>query len=75
MKVEIEFPGSFEHNKPLAIQCGRLYVGKALHSVRLLFTPLGEIVMLVPESATKDGSVQVMKDPPEGLIGFGSEGA
>lgn len=70
MKVEVEFDSSFEDNKPIAIQLGRLYLGQ--HVIRLAFTADGKAKMLVPKAAIDDGSIMVSDDYKNTeLVGFG----
>lgn len=70
MKVGVEFEASFEDQKILPIQLGRLYLGQ--HVVRLAFTPEGKTVMLLPKSAIDDGHVIVSDDYKDvQLTGFG----
>ena len=70
MKIEIEFDSSFDDNRPLAIQLGRLYLGT--HIVRLAFCPDGKVKMLLPKAAIDEGLVIVTNAYKDAeLTGFG----
>lgn len=71
MKVEVEFPCDFSGNEVSPIQLGRLYLGS--RAVRIAFDKDGNMKLLIPQSAIRDGLVILWEDQPPGeqLFGLG----
>ena len=71
MKVEVDFPSSFELNCALPIPIGRIYLGP--YTGRLVFYPDGKVRLYVPRAAIDEGYVVVgaYMDPVE-PVGFGA---
>ena len=61
-KVEIEFTTDFSGNAPLAIPLGRLRLGN--HIARLVFSPTGQLVLVVSRTAVEDGAV-ILTEPQD----------
>lgn len=68
MKIPIEFPVSFETNKPGFIHIGRIYLGP--FHCRLVMSPDGKIRMAVDKGAVDKGYL-ILTELSEETIGFG----
>lgn len=70
-KVEIDFDSTFESAKPIPIPVGRIYVGKQHLVVRMIFSPTGEVTLLVPQAAIDVGAVKITPLPSvDTVFGF-----
>ena len=66
-KVEIQFPGDFDSNKPHSLPLGRLMIGGRM--CRLFFNIKGEIEIYAPESVRK--AIHFYSYDEDKLYGFG----